>query len=49
VAGTRVLSEAEKAEFKQRAGALSAQLRGELDVRLREFWKERQTTDSRNR
>jgi hypothetical protein len=49
VAATRVLSEAEKAEFKQRAGALSAQLRGELDVRLREFWKDRQKTDIRNR
>ena len=49
VAATRVLSEAERAEFKQRAGALSAQLRGELDVRLREFWKDRQKTDIRNR
>ncbi len=46
---TGVLSEAEKAEFKQRAVALSAQLRGELDVRLREFWKERRKTDARNR
>jgi len=49
VAATRVLSEAERAEFKQRAGALSAQLRGELDIRLREFWKDRQKTDIRNR
>jgi len=48
-AATRVLSDAEKAEFKQRAGALSAQLRGDLEVRLREFWKERQKTDLRNR
>ncbi|HMF37329.1 MAG TPA: rhomboid family intramembrane serine protease [Isosphaeraceae bacterium] len=48
-AATGVLSEAEKAEFKQRAGALSAQLRGELKVRLREFWKERRKTDARNR
>ena len=46
---TRVLSEAEKAEFKQRAGALSEQLRGELDVRLREFWNERRQVDARNR
>jgi hypothetical protein len=48
-AATRVLSEAEKAEFEQRAGALSAQLRGELDVRLREFWNERRRVDPRNR
>ncbi len=48
-AATGVLSEAEQAEFKQRAGALAAQLRGELDVRLREFWKERRKTDVRNR
>ena len=48
-AATGVLSEAEQAEFKQRAGALAAQLRGELDVRLREFWEERRKTDARNR
>jgi len=48
-AATGVLSAAEQAEFKQRAGALSAQLRGELDVRLREFWKERRKPDVRNR
>jgi rhomboid protease GluP len=38
---TRALTESEKAEFKRRAGDLSAQLRPELDVRLRELWKER--------
>ena len=48
-AATRVLSEAEKAEFKERAAALSALLRGELDVRLREFWNERQKTQVRKR
>ena len=47
--GNPRLSEAEKAEFKQRSGALLSQLRGELDVRLREFWKERRKTDARNR
>lgn len=46
---TRVLSEAEKDEFKQRAAALSAQIRGELEVRLREFWKERRKVAPRNR
>jgi len=40
-AATRSLTEAEKTEFKQRAGTLSQQLRPELDVRLRELWKER--------
>ncbi len=40
-AATRSLTEAEKAEFKQRAGTLSEQLRPELDVRLRELWKVR--------
>ena len=41
VAGTRALTEAEQIEFKKRAGALSDQLRPELNVRLRELWKER--------
>ena len=40
-AETRALTEAEKAEFKQRARTLSDQLRPELDVRLRELWKAR--------
>lgn len=40
-AETRALTEAEKAEFKQRAGTLSDHLRPELDVRLRELWKDR--------
>jgi len=41
VAATRALTEAEQIEFKKRAGALSDQLRPELNVRLRELWKER--------
>jgi len=49
VAGTRALTEAEQIEFKKRAGALSDQLRPELNVRLRELWKERRKTDARNR
>jgi rhomboid protease GluP len=48
-AATRVLSAAEKDEFEQRAGGLSEQIRGELDVRLREFWNERRKVDPRNR
>ncbi len=40
-AETRALTEAEKAEFKHRAGTLSDHLRPELDVRLRELWKDR--------
>ncbi len=49
VAAARALSKAEKAEFNQRTGALSAQLRGELDARLREFWDERRKVQVRNR
>ena len=49
VAGTRALTEAEQIEFKNRAGALSDQLRPELNDRLRELWKERRETDARNR
>ena len=41
VAETRALTEAEQIEFNKRAGALSDQLRPELNVRLRELWKER--------
>jgi hypothetical protein len=41
VAETRALTEAEKVEFKQRAGTLCDQIRPELDVRLRELWKDR--------
>jgi len=41
VAETRALTEAEKVEFKQRAGTLCGQIRPELDVRLRELWKGR--------
>jgi membrane associated rhomboid family serine protease len=48
-AAVRVLSEAEKAEFTERSEALSARLRGELDIRLREFWNVRRKIDVRNR
>jgi len=48
-AGTRALTEAEQIEFKQRAGALSDQLRPELDVRLRELWKDRRKAEARAR
>jgi membrane associated rhomboid family serine protease len=37
----RELTPEEKNEFKHRALALAAQIRGELDTLLREYWKER--------
>ena len=43
------LSDAEKVEFKQRAGTLAAQLHDELKVRLRDFWEERRLFAARRR
>jgi hypothetical protein len=43
LAQTRVLSDQEKAEFKQQIGALGGEVRRGLEVRVREFWKHRRS------